>query len=139
MKILNFKLSAVKSEGVKVVEGVEKAWSRLDIYAESTNGVKAVKLTLWGRQTIKDYEDGTSKKLMVYQSSPVEKGSKLRKKWWVPVSANNPALITTTSSKGNTYKEVLAEDVEKGFDIKAFYSEEKGKIGVSVKYIEEVK
>ena len=130
MKILGFEVSGKKVVGQKE-DGTK--WTRLDVVGKSLNGVEAVKLQLWGREVVEDREDGTSVKYMIYRASRVKKDSDLRKKWWIPVSTNNPKLVTTTSKSGNKYQEVIPENVLPGWDIKAFYAPEIGKIGVSIK------
>lgn len=135
MKILNFDVTAVKTEGVstKVVEGKEvtRNWAKYDLKVGDT-----IILTLWKDRETTDFQaGGIMTKYAVYKASKVDpknKESKLRRKWWIRVDANDPALVTTTSKAGNTYKEVIPTEVPKGWDVKAFYYEKLGKVGVSV-------
>lgn len=135
MKVLGYEVNAVKTEGVctKVVDGkvVEKNWSRIDLKSDDT-----VVLTLWAGKEQTDFEEGGKRtKYIVYRASkvPKDKTNNLRKKWWIRVNPNSSSLVTTTSKAGNIYREVIPEDVPKNWDVKAFYSEKNGKIGVSVK------
>ena len=136
MKILGYVVEAVKSTGVssKVVDGkvVEKNWAKYDLKVGNTTV-----LTLWKDSEKTDFQEGgVMTKYATYRAAkadPKNKDSKLRRKWWIRIAENSPALVTTTSKAGNTYKEVIPEDVPKNWDVKAFYSEKNGKIGVSVK------
>lgn len=135
MKILGYEVVAVRSSGVSETEidgkKVTRNWSRIDLKSDDT-----VVLTLWAGKEQTDFEEGGKKtKYVVYRASkvdPKDKTNQLRKKWWIRVNPKSSSLVTTKSSAGNVYQEVIPTEVPVGWDVKAFYAPSVKKVGVSV-------